>query len=122
MTILPSISGELRCRYGIAIFGLDGRCLTRSFSAPHRVSAQAAVPYEVRFVLSPVLLRPGRYVVSVSIHEALDLSDMLKARRYDLVSRSYSFSVAGTPKPSDGIFDHPVTWMTPCSVADGQSH
>jgi hypothetical protein len=113
ITVLPGVSGTLRCRYAAVIAGEDGRWLARSISEPHEVAAQAGKGYEAALVLSPLLLSAGRYVVSVSIHEAIEPFDLVKAKRHDLVARSYSFAVAGAVDEACGSFHHPVRWVPP---------
>lgn len=104
--------GAYRCRYIAVIFGADGRWVTRITSQPHDFSGAEDSVHPAAMRLDPLLLRPGDYVVSLSAHEAVEPWNLLAAARYDLISRSFAFTVNGAAQAQEPLIRHPVTWMT----------
>jgi len=105
--------GRYRLRGAIVIFDSQGRWATRLISPPFEVEGNADASRTMRCRLSPLLLGPDRYVLSVSLHEANEPWDLNSAERYDLLSRSFSLNVL--PSAEDKLraewrVRHPVGW------------
>lgn len=87
------INGNFACTYGLAIHDLQGRTVTRIFSAPDRFTAKAGDGRRVELVLNPNQVGPGIYTVGVSILGETSIENANSALRYDLLSRSFKLTV-----------------------------
>lgn len=87
------IDGIFACTYGLAIHDLQGRTVTRVFSAPDRFAAKAGDGRRVELVLNPNQVGPGVYTVGLSILGETSIENANSALRYDLLSRSFKLIV-----------------------------
>jgi lipopolysaccharide transport system ATP-binding protein len=85
--------GDYDCRYGIALHDLMGHCVTRVFSPGDRFTISEGGFRRVELTLNPLQLGPGEYTVGISVLENGPLEKLNSAKRFDLLSRSFSLSV-----------------------------
>lgn len=90
--------GSYRFRPAHVLFGPDGRWSTRLIGPPTTLEGPVGTEREVRCRFSPMRLGPADYVLSVSLHGANEPWDIGTAERFDLLSRSFAFTV----KPRSG--------------------
>jgi lipopolysaccharide transport system ATP-binding protein len=95
MTIFleSEIEGEAAYTYGVAIYDLQGRPMSRFFSPPDRFKTRVAEGRRVDLILNPNQLGPGIYVISLSIHQETTIEGANAAPRYDLLARSFEITV-----------------------------
>lgn len=93
MFLKAEVDGEYDCRYGLAIHDLMGKCLTRVFSPADRFSVRTGKVRRVELTLNPIQIGPGEYTVGISVLENGPLEKLNSARRFDLLSRSFSLFV-----------------------------
>jgi lipopolysaccharide transport system ATP-binding protein len=80
-------------RYGIVISDHLGRNVTVIYSPLDRFSIQNGQSRKVVVGLNPVQLGPGEYTLGISILEGTKIEYINQARRFDLLGRSFEFSV-----------------------------
>lgn len=110
--LTAELDGEYDCRYGIAVHDLMGQCVARILSPPDRFQIEAGEPRRVELTLNPIQLGPGEYTVGISILENGPLEQLNSVRRFDLLGRSFSFSVAlpDSLAPVAASFFHTGEW------------
>jgi lipopolysaccharide transport system ATP-binding protein len=111
LTVKVNQTGNYRTRAALVVFGPDGRWVTRMISQPLPISGPAGSTAALQCTMEPLRLAPAAYVVSVSLHEANEPWDVNTAERFDLLSRSFAFTVDGARGP--GLVDVPVEWLWP---------
>lgn len=92
-------------------YRLDGTLVTRQIGDPSTLTVREGDRPVLRLDMGPINFGNGRYLISLAMYRTLDLTAVQPARTYDLVDRSFEFSVSGTPPLLDGIFRHPGTWV-----------
>lgn len=85
--------GNFECRYGITIYDHLGSCVTKIMSPIDSFSLPKSGTHCVEMLLNPNQLGPGEYILSVSIHKNSAIEQLNSAGRFDLLSRSFTFSV-----------------------------
>jgi lipopolysaccharide transport system ATP-binding protein len=83
----------MSCRYGVVINDPMGRNVTVIFSPIDTFQAIQGELRRVEITFNPLQLGPGEYTVGISVHEATDLEYVNSSKRYDLLGRSFDFSV-----------------------------
>ena len=91
--LLAEETQDFDCRYGIAIHDYSGICMTRIFSPQDKFSINKGETRKIAMVLNPTQIGPGDYTLSISVHENCPIEKINFARRYDLLSRSFSVKV-----------------------------
>jgi lipopolysaccharide transport system ATP-binding protein len=91
--LLAEETQDFDCRYGIAIHDYSGICMTRIFSPQDKFSINKGEIRKIAMVLNPTQIGPGDYTLSISVHENCPIEKINFARRYDLLSRSFSVKV-----------------------------
>lgn len=112
IVLKAEVAGEYSCRYGVVIDDLQGRNVTRIFSPIDHFAISENQRRVVEMILSPLLIGPGEYVVGISIHGESSLEAINQAKRYDLLSRSFQFSVEipDSMAPTSANFFHDANW------------
>lgn len=103
-------TGQYPCTFVLVLFTMDGRCLTRHCSKPYNLSLEQGENASVSLVYENTLLGNGEYVFSAGLYKELNLNDMSSARAYDLLSRSFKFTVLDNYPDDQSIFHHPSKW------------
>ncbi len=110
MQIRSEISNEVTCRYYFSFFGVDGRRAAWITSSVDSFSAVEEQIRRVRVRLAPLLLGRGNYVLSTSIFDGTDPSEIGRATRYDLLARCVEFTVTDRDARDPATFHHPAEW------------
>jgi homopolymeric O-antigen transport system ATP-binding protein len=110
MEIRSEVSGEVTCRYYFSFFSVDGRRAAWVTNSVDRFLAVEGQRRWVRVCLTPLLLGRGNYVLSTSIFDGTDPSEIGRATRYDLLARCLEFTVTDRDARDPAIFHHPAEW------------
>lgn len=86
-------TSDLNCRYGISISDPEGRVLTSLRSPRDTFSTNLGDIRRINMNLQPLQLGPGQYFVGVAVWEYSHLEGLNSTNRFDLLSRSFEFSV-----------------------------
>jgi len=92
-TFISEREGEFTCRYAINIYDLLGKSVTSIKSPADNFHMLNGEMRSVELCFNPMQIGPGEYVLSISIHDYDDLERFNSTIRYDLLSRSFSFTV-----------------------------
>lgn len=92
--IVAERDGQFNCSYGVAIHDHLGVCISSIFSPADNFSLKTGEIRQVEMVLNPCQIGPGSYTVGISITDHSSVQTLNHAKRYDLLSRSFSFQVA----------------------------
>ncbi len=84
---------HFNCSYGVAIHDHLGVCVTSIFSPADSFDVKAGEIRRIEMVLNPCQLGPGSYTIGISVTEHSTAQALNQAKRYDLLSRSFSFQV-----------------------------
>ena len=109
--------GNHRFRACVVLFGPDGRWASRMQSAhlTQEFRGSAGDERVLRCSLSPMPgWGPANYVMSVSLHEANEPWNINAAERFDLLSRSFTFSVLPDERSEFELplpVRHPSNWV-----------
>jgi len=87
------VSGLYRCRYAINVSDHEGRSLCAVRSGPDEFQLAAGDRRRIACLFNPLQLGPGEYVVGIVIMAYGPLELIHDTERYDLLSRSFTFSV-----------------------------
>lgn len=112
ITIVAEEIGEYDVYFVILLFTEDGRWLTRHCSEKYQLSLTQGEHYTLGMRYPEVLLGNGNYFFSTAIYKTLDLHDLSTARYYDLLSRSFDFSVKSKLKDDATVIHHPAVWIS----------
>ena len=116
LEITAKTAGEYNLRYAVAIFDHQGRAKTRICSSePDLCYLEEGETRVVSFEVAPLQLGADEYIASLSLHEFEPIEMFNSSLRYDLLSRSFEFSVVmpETLLPTAAEFSHPVQWHFP---------
>lgn len=105
--------GAFQCRYGIAIHDLMGTCITRVYSPPDQFEARSGEIRKIAMMLNPNQMGPGQYTVGISVLQATPLEQVDSAKRYDLLSRSFTVHVRlpDSLAPLSAMFFQTAEWQ-----------
>jgi lipopolysaccharide transport system ATP-binding protein len=104
--------GVFAVRYAVAIYDHLGRRVLDILSGCDAFECTAGATRTFEMLLNPVQLGPGEYFISLSVHEYGSIEFFNSTRRFDLLSRSFSFKVA-LPESLGAIeacFYHTAEW------------
>lgn len=104
-------SGEYPCRFVILLFASDGRVLSRHVSEYINVSGAAGREEVIDLYYPKILYGNGDYVFSAAIYKELDLGHLNKSSYYDLLSRSFRFSIKSEYPDDQSLVHHPAEWL-----------
>jgi lipopolysaccharide transport system ATP-binding protein len=79
--------------YGVNVYDTLGVCVLRIVSQPFTLAGTLGAFHRAEMSLNPLQLGPGEYSVSISIHAAGPLEMLNELTRYDLLNRSFEFTV-----------------------------
>lgn len=105
-------SGEYSLRYGIVVHDIEGREILKIFSPNDTFLAEVDDIKYCEVLFNPLQLGEGTYTVGISVHDYGSLTDLNSIHRYDLLSRSFEFTVS-VPEFLGSIkaqFFHSVEW------------
>ena len=110
--LVAEIDADFDCRYGIALHDLLGNCVTRIFSPRDRFSIRKGDLRRIDVSMDPVRIGPGDYTLGISVLEWTPLEEVNQARRYDLLSRSFTVRVelADSLAALSAAFFHSAEW------------
>ncbi|HLO74948.1 MAG TPA: ABC transporter ATP-binding protein [Magnetospirillum sp.] len=104
-------SGEFPCRFVIVVFTADGRVLTRHVSDQHTLTGAAGEDIEVALRYDRIPYGNGDYVFSAALYKELDLDRLAEASHYDLLSRSFDFSVRARHADDPSLIHPDAHWQ-----------
>ena len=91
--LLAEVTAQFRCTYGIVIHDALGSVACRFLSEHDVFAIHEGDVRAICVMLRPNRLGPGTYTLGISILEATEAAAMNQAKRYDLLGRSFQFSV-----------------------------
>jgi len=113
MSLRAETAGHIRCRYAVAVYNHLGQCVLDILSPPDEFDCDEGDKRSFSLFLNPVQLGPGEYTVSISAHKYGPLELFNSTPRYDLISRSFMFTVE-LPETLGAIeaqFYHSAEWQ-----------
>lgn len=104
--------GEYACRYAIAIYDELGNCVMDILSGKDTFSMSKGEARSVKVIFNPLQIGKGDYTLSLSLHNYDQIAVFNSTQRYDLLSRSFSFSVSLPDSflPVDAKYYHSAEW------------
>lgn len=111
-------SGHYECRYGITINDYEGNILVRLWSVLDKFELRKGDIRQFDVIFNPLQIGEGEYLVSLCMNRAdelINLTQHTSDDRYDLLNKSFSFSVktkAQIESLKSEIF-HPTEWYFP---------
>lgn len=91
--VVAEVDGHFRCRYGIVINDTMGRNVAVIYSPNDEFFLEAGRTRKVVMSLNPLQIGPGEYTLGISVLEGCPLERVNQAKRYDLLGRSFEFSI-----------------------------
>jgi len=112
MTLQAEVDGQFKCRYAVAVYNHLGQCVLDVVSPSDAFSCRAGETHAFELIFNPLQLGRGEYVVSISAHEYAPLELFNSTLRYDLISRSFAFTVElpETLRSIEAQFYHSAEW------------
>ena len=106
------VSGEYSLRHGIVVHDTEGREVLKLFSPSDTFEAEAGDNKYCEVLFNPLQLGEGTYTVGISVHDYGKLTELNSVHRYDLLSRSFQFTVSVPESlgPVKAQFFHSVEW------------
>lgn len=105
-------SGQYSCRYAVNISNPMGQTVTSIKSPKDEFTLEAGDIRRIEILFNPLQIGPGEYTVGLAVldYDALELINC--AGRYDLLSRSFQFSVVNPSSwaPFQSQFFHSAEW------------
>lgn len=108
--VTASCAGVFPLRIAVLLFSSDGRPLSRHLSNPEKITLAAGQTVSRSLVFPEIRLGNGEYVFSAAIFEHFEPAEPATARRYDLLSRSFTFRVRDWCDIEPSLFHHPALW------------
>ena len=111
-------SGHYECRYGIAIIDYEGNFVVRLWSILDKFELMKGDIRQFDVIFNPLQIGEGEYLVSLCMNrgdELINLTQHTSDDRYDLLNKSFSFSVKAKAELEglkSEIF-HPTEWYFP---------
>jgi len=112
-TVRAEIDGTFDCRYSFDLYNHLGNLVTVIVSSRDKFYLKNNNERTVTLSLNPLQIGPGDYTLSLSIHEYSHIELMSSVKRYDLLNRSFSFTVElpETLNPIKADFFHSAEWV-----------
>lgn len=112
MSLLAEKDGQFQCRYAMAVYNHLGKCVFEVFSPADDFTCREGDTRTVELIFNPLQLGPGQYIVSISAHKYAALELLNSTPRYDLINRSFAFSVElpETLRVIEAQFYHSAEW------------
>lgn len=93
MALTAEKADAFRCRYGLVFNDTMGKTVTTIWSPPDRFSLAQDETKIVEMILNPLQIGPGHYTIGISVLEETPIELLNKARRFDLLGRSFQCEV-----------------------------
>lgn len=105
--------GHYNCRYSIAVKNAAGVDVIKVRSPKDSFNLKIAEKRTVSMLLNPNQLGPGKYSIGLAIHEYTSIEKYPNAKIYDLLNRSFEFSVLldDTLSNLQAEFFHSAEWF-----------
>ena len=91
--LVAEVEQAFSLRYGILISDAMGRSVSVIYSPIDQFSSLPGQTRKIEMALNPLQIGPGEYTIGISVLQSTDLESVNHAKRYDLVGRSFEFSV-----------------------------
>lgn len=110
--LVAEYSGHFNCRYGIVISDSHGRNVSVIYSPIDDFEIKEGQTRKLVMGLNPIQLGPGHYTLGISVLEGSPLEYVNQAKRYDLLGRSFEFTITlpDTLGALQGAFLHTAEW------------
>lgn len=89
----PDALADFSCRYALAIYSYAGKCLIDVLSPADHFNLPPGRQRTIEMVFNPLQLGVGEYIVSLSAHQYGPIPLFNSTPRYDLLNRSFVFTV-----------------------------
>lgn len=93
MALTAEKSDAFRCRYGLVFNDSLGKTVSTIWSPPDRFSLTQGETKIVEMILNPLQIGPGHYTIGISVLEETPIELLNKARRFDLLGRSFQCEI-----------------------------
>lgn len=112
IALIAEADGKYDCRYGLALNDFSGACVVRLFSPRDHFEIKAGETRQIELLLNPCQIGPGEYTVGISVLDYVPIEQMNSARRYDLLSRSFTVKVEmpDSIAAASAAFLHTAEW------------
>ncbi len=111
--IRGQVIGTFSCQYHIKVFNATGVPVSLYLSEEDFITISEVNEIKsVQLKFKNLSLGEGDYLITVALYKIFDLNEPNNSIRYDLLDRSFSFSVVGKFKFNDCITQIPATWLT----------
>jgi lipopolysaccharide transport system ATP-binding protein len=104
--------GQFPCIFVVLVFNSAGAQVTWHASEKYMYNLNKDETACVQLHFDRLLLTGDSYMISTAIFRSLDVLNKQEGERYDLLSRSFEFSVANDFSGSPAIIHHPAYWST----------
>ena len=85
--------GYYNCRYSIAVKDAAGLNKIKVRSPKDSFNLTVGEKRTISMLLNPTQLGPGNYSIGMAIHQYTNIEELSNAKTYDLLNRSFEFSV-----------------------------
>ncbi len=102
--------GQFPCAFAINIYAANGHSAVWAGSEVSEIDARKNDVFDIRLVLDPLMLNSGVYSISTAVFDQINRVNKSAAYRYDLVSRSFEFTVLDAHDGNGAMFRHPCNW------------
>ena len=111
--LTAEVPRQFSCRYGIVLDDSRGNVVTRIWSPPDDFTLHEGEIKIIEMLLNPVQIGPGEYTVGISVLEASEIALVNKAKRYDLLARSFMCTIEldATLGVAASNFVHSAEWQ-----------
>lgn len=93
MALTAEKSDAFRCRYGLVFNDSMGKTVSTIWSPPDRFSLEKEETKIVEMILNPLQIGAGHYTIGISVLEETPIELLNKARRFDLLGRSFQCEI-----------------------------
>jgi lipopolysaccharide transport system ATP-binding protein len=108
--IIANAADNYDCYFVVLLFTEDGRWISRHCSDKYQFSLQEGQVVTTSLFYDNLCLGNGKFIFSAAIYKVLDLDDLDNACYYDLLSRSFEFTVIAPYKDDFSLLHLPARW------------
>jgi hypothetical protein len=103
-------NGTFRIIPCAVLYRLDGIVIFQHIGEPINLHLAKGEKREAILDFGPLALGDGNYIFSVALYRNFDPADIEKVKIYDLIDRSFEFSVFGNPPFLTALVHRPAKW------------
>lgn len=102
--------GAFPIHYVVSVFHEDGRYVSRHISELSLQQLKKNEVHTIKLIYPHLFLGPGKFVISAALYKKIDFRDAFGSEFYDLLSKSYGFTVLDKYSDEPSLFHHPAEW------------